>query len=551
MNNIGGMANSKIKTFRTPSGEYQANTDVDTLGSGTYGTVFRVRHVNNDKCVKALKTFSANGICEDEGIPATTIRELNAMKLMDFPNVIRLHEVVYPTDGDISKMFYTMELCKGSLSDKMKNMVQTHLGQAEFSNVDWSSRKAKRYLPTEYVKQSKIAIWQLLNGVAYMHSWGITHRDLKPANIMWDFNDYVKIGDFGLARFVRGKSNNNHSDSAATHTGEVQTLWYRAPEVLLGDEQYGAIVDDWSVGCILAEMFCLRYFPERGWRCIPLFPGDGEIQTLMLILQTSGTPKKGTVDYQGVCKFAYWSDSLPTFRLPSDIKAGLAEQVPLLDETGLDLLSKLLCLNPGSRMASRFLIDHEWFSDIQATVIDDMGLRRWNQDLFSAGLYDCLKVCENVAIALPVKPHFHTGPAEKDTDRRATRHKVKGERAGNNQTDKKMESKQPDKSEIIVQKKTATEKGRTARATKSQLSSRHANAARSKNDPAPKKESSSVSTENEVKGEDINSNGKRPEPHIEQPKHTSRNKKASRTLTATGPSQPRPVSKASSSLLLH
>ena len=108
---------------------------------------------------------------------------------------------------------------------------------------------------------------QLLGAVEYIHSHGIAHRDLKTENIMLDSDGNLKLADFGLARTV--------GVPMRTYTHEVVTLWYRAPEILLGGKHYAPAVDMWSLGCIFAEMVTRK----------PLFPGDSEIDELFKIFR--------------------------------------------------------------------------------------------------------------------------------------------------------------------------------------------------------------------------------------------------------------------------
>lgn len=89
-------------------------------------------------------------------------------------------------------------------------------------------------------------IFQLLNALHYCHTHRIVHRDLKPHNLLLNGEGHIKLADFGLARAF------GLPIKALTH--EVVTLWYRAPEILLGSKIYTMAVDLWSLGCIFAEL---------------------------------------------------------------------------------------------------------------------------------------------------------------------------------------------------------------------------------------------------------------------------------------------------------
>ncbi|XP_022862523.1 cell division control protein 2 homolog A-like [Olea europaea var. sylvestris] len=128
---------------------------------------------------------------------------------------------------------------------------------------------------------------------------------------------------------------------------QVVTLWYRAPEILLGSRHYSTPVDVWSVGCIFAEMVNRR----------PLFPGDSEIDELFRIFRVMGTPNEDT--WPGV-------SSLPDFKsaFPKWPRKDIAAVVPNLDAAGLDLLVKMLSLDPSRRITARSALEHEYFKDI-------------------------------------------------------------------------------------------------------------------------------------------------------------------------------------------
>lgn len=362
--------------FRTKTQTYTSSREKDFLGKGTYGSVLKAK--NRDQAV-AAKAFQKIG--DRGGLDQTTLREINTMRLMDHPNVVKIYEVAIPSD--MKRIFYTMELCKGSVYDKKASMAATYLSKPEFTGDQ---------LPVEYRREAKFIIWQMLNGLAYVHSWGVSHRDLKPANVLWAFDNTVKIGDFGLAKVMHQETTPVGTDCFLTHTGEVQTQWYRAPEILLGGDTYGINVDDWSVGCMMAELFNLKACPSNGrthaWKALPFFNGDNAMDTLVLILETVGTPKKESEDYKAMSRLRYWSSSLPSFRAPDTIKESLQAKLPLLDLSGIDLLAQLLRLNPAKRTPARFLLDHHWFDEIREKK---KNIKAWNDTLKSSNLYAKLK----------------------------------------------------------------------------------------------------------------------------------------------------------------
>ena len=152
-------------------------------------------------------------------------------------------------------------------------------------------------------------MFQILAGINFCHARRVLHRDLKPQNLLIDKSGALKLADFGLARAF--------GIPVRTYTHEVVTLWYRAPEILLGLKQYSTPVDMWSIGCIFAEMIMKR----------PLYPGDSEIDELFKIFRTLGTPDEET--WPGVSKLPDYKPTFPNCP-PLDPSGGTVCSAPLL-----------------------------------------------------------------------------------------------------------------------------------------------------------------------------------------------------------------------------
>jgi len=135
--------------------------------------------------------------------------------------------------------------------------------------------------------QIKCVMHQVLEALVYLHSKGIMHRDIKGSNILLNNKGDVKLADFGLARKLDRRPN-------PQYTNRVITLWYRAPELLLGSRNYSTQVDMWSMGCFFFELLTFK----------PLFPGDKEARMLELIYQICGTPSEE--NWPGVTSMRYF-----------------------------------------------------------------------------------------------------------------------------------------------------------------------------------------------------------------------------------------------------
>ncbi|XP_063226911.1 cyclin-dependent kinase 2-like [Bacillus rossius redtenbacheri] len=283
---------------------------IEKVGEGTYGVVYKAKCKVTGNLV-ALKKIRLGS--DYDGVPSTAIREISLLRELDHPNIVKLLDVV-STDCSLYLVF---EL----LVYDLKKFLDTTPSPLSVSLV-------KSYM------------YQLLSGVAFCHAHRVLHRDLKPQNILLDCKGYIKLADFGLAR--------GFAMPVRTYTHEVVTLWYRAPEILMGSKFYSTAVDVWSLGCIFAEMLSKR----------ALFPGDSEIDQLFRIFRTLGTPDE-TI-WPGVSQLRDYKSMFPRWDCQD-----ISETVPRLESKGQDIFLKLLTFDPCKRISARDAVEHAFFSDVQ------------------------------------------------------------------------------------------------------------------------------------------------------------------------------------------
>ena len=293
---------------------------LNKIDEGSYGVVFRGKEheTNTIVAIKKVKLHK-----EKEGFPITSIREINILLSLHHENIIKVNEVVI--GNSIDKIFMVMEY----MDHELKALLADNRYKFSLSQV-------------------KCLTYQLLKGVQYMHSNWIFHRDLKTSNLLFNNKGVLKIADFGLAR--------KYGNPLRPYTQLVVTLWYRAPELLLGCDKYGASIDMWSVGCIIAEIL-LRD---------PLFQGQEEIDQLNKIFRMLGTPTEEVWPewslLPGVKKinFKKFTQNKLRERFP---KIPINQDDLYLSDVGLDLINKLLIYDPNKRMTAEAALKHPWFKE--------------------------------------------------------------------------------------------------------------------------------------------------------------------------------------------
>ena len=211
---------------------------ISKLGSGAYGTVYKARMKKNQKIV-AIKRIKIS--LDTEGIPSSALREISILRNLRHENIEKILDIITTE----TKLYMVLEFMEYDLQSFFEKLNQ--------------DPKIVNYSHEELIK---IILKQILKGVEYLHSKKIIHRDLKPQNILLNKDLIIKLCDFGLSRKL--------SFEKRPYTQEVLSLWYRAPELLLGSNIYNESIDIWSIGCIFAFMV-LKH---------TLFEGENEIDQL-------------------------------------------------------------------------------------------------------------------------------------------------------------------------------------------------------------------------------------------------------------------------------
>ncbi|KAI4353608.1 hypothetical protein L6164_002543 [Bauhinia variegata] len=304
---------------------------LEKVGEGTYGKVYKAKEKATGQLVALKKTRLE---MDEEGVPPTALREVSLLQMLSQSiYIVRLLSVEHVDKTPKS----ATATAAAAASKPLLYLVFEYLDTDLKKFID-SHRKGPnpRPLPPSLVQSF---LFQLCKGVAHCHSHGVLHRDLKPQNLLLDQQKGIlKIADLGLGRAF--------TVPLKSYTHEIVTLWYRAPEVLLGSAHYSTGVDMWSVGCIFAEMV----------RRQALFPGDSEFQQLLHIFRLLGTPTEE--QWPGVTSLRDWHV------YPRWESQNLARAVPSLGPEGTDLLSKMLRYNPAERISAKAALDHPYFDSL-------------------------------------------------------------------------------------------------------------------------------------------------------------------------------------------
>lgn len=324
----------KAKTKRRVLDKYEI---IGYIAAGTYGRVYKAKSKDpGDTSQYAIKKFKADKegeMVHYAGISQSACREVALCAELDHRNITRLVETI--------------------LEDTCIYMVFEFAEHDLLQIIHYHSHPERKPIP-EYTLKS--ILWQLLNGVSYLHQNWVLHRDLKPANTMLTGDGVLKIGDLGLARLF-----SNPLQSLYSGDKVVVTIWYRAPELLLGARHYSPAVDLWAVGCIFAELLALR----------PIFKGEEakmdnktnvpfQRNQMQKIIEILGSPLED--DWPSLPKFPEYESLKQMKTFPPNLEAWY-QSIGGTNQKGFQLLSRLLEYDPAKRLTANDALLHPYFTE--------------------------------------------------------------------------------------------------------------------------------------------------------------------------------------------
>lgn len=286
------------------------STRNNILGEGTSGIVF----VTSDG-KHAYKEYKITDNDNDCFVPES-IREVSIMKTLEMDPYIQKVEESNFSSGVNG---YSMKLYPYSLRGLM------------------GTRNIER-------KLAKRILYEILVGLYYAHKKFIIHADIKPDNILVGVNNNIVIADWGISQieYITNISNKQFP---------VQTLYYRAPEVLLGDYDYTTKIDIWSSAVVYYEMIYSTF----------LFMGNNEKELYFDITKYLGVPN--TLDWPEIDDLDEYAGNPYQYSKPKFPTTG--------DAIADDLLFNMLIFNPNKRFSATEALNHPFFDDIRRDIFID------------------------------------------------------------------------------------------------------------------------------------------------------------------------------------
>jgi len=315
---------------------YEAKKQV---GKGAFGVLISA-HDREEAMTVAIKKVCLGGAMGwDRHEAKSLLRELKLLQHFDHENIMRLRDLLVPASltpwatstGGPAASFSEVYMVQDLMATDLHYIIQ-------------SAARGKQSITEDHIQYFT---YQLLRGLKAIHSAKVLHRDLKPSNLLINKDCELRIADFGLARGV-----DFDPAQCAQLTEYVVTRWYRAPELLTGNERYGPAIDMWSVGCILGEMLSALEPGNVGDKAA-LFPGNDVLASLKLIVGALGVPADLSFIHNAKA-VAYIQALSRTMPPPAALETRFPEAPPL----ALDLLKRLLRFDPSGRPSAQDALAH-------------------------------------------------------------------------------------------------------------------------------------------------------------------------------------------------
>jgi cyclin-dependent kinase-like len=285
---------------------------LEVVGEGAYGIVYKCRNKETGKFV-AIKKFKE---VEDELVKKTMKRELRMLQRMHHENIVDFVEA-FKRKGNLFLVFEYVE----------KNLLEI-------------LQDSPRGLEPKLIRHF---MYQLCKAIKYLHDQNVIHRDVKPENLLVNENMDLKLCDFGFARLISGSSKERLTDYVATR-------WYRAPELLLTQGEYGPEVDYWAIGCIMGELVDGN----------PLFPGENEIDQLHCIQKVLGNFTDEQV-YMFYANPIYSGKDLLEVDKPETLEWRYLGKLP---KNAISFMKGLLELDPKKRLNGVTVFQHPYLAKL-------------------------------------------------------------------------------------------------------------------------------------------------------------------------------------------